>query len=137
MAKIAKGEPKFYTYKELHEVGINHYNDRGFCSVIAIAVACHVSYGKAYNTMKRNGRRDRDGASMLQIRCAVKELGYNIEEIEGFYGKQVKTMARRLSQNDNYMVLVRGHILAIRGGIVEDWTADRAHKVQRVYKITK
>ena len=126
-----------YSYKELARIGAKYYQDRRFCSVIAIATACNQAFGKAYHTMKRQGRPHAKGAQLFEIMGALKELGFTATKVTGFDGKQVKSMPNLLPRTGAYMVFIRGHVLTIRNGEVCDWTEGRAHRVVNVYKIER
>ena len=52
-------------------------------------------------------------------------------------GKTVATIGRMLPEQHKYLVFVRGHVLAISGGEVHDWTAGRKHRVNQVLRIEK
>lgn len=126
-----------YGYTDLLKIGKTYYNDSSFCSVISIATACNQAYGKAYHTLKREGRRDNQGVLLPQIMNAIDKLGYKATLVDGFENKQVKSMPSLLGKTGSYMVFIRGHVLTIRDGEVCDWSDGRAHRVKRVYKIEK
>ena len=128
---------KEYSYQELAKIGAKYYQDRNFCTVVALAVTCQQSFGKAYHTMKRLGRQDKHGAQYGLIYKAVEILGFKAEKIEGLYGKQVKSVTKLLPRTGLYMVHVRGHVLAVRNGEVVDWTEGRAHRIINCYKIER
>ena len=128
---------KEYSYQELVRIGQKYYKDARFCSVIAIATACNQAFGKAYHTMKRQGRPHAKGAQMFEILGALKELGFNANRVSGFEGKQVKSMPSLLPKTGSYMVFIRGHVLTVKNGEVCDWTEGRAHRVVSVYKIER
>ncbi len=126
-----------YSYKELARIGAKYYHDNNFCTVVALAVTCQQSFGKAYHTMKRLGRKDGKGAILPVTHKAIEILGYKAEQIDGLYGKQVKSLPKLLPRNGMFMVHVKGHVLAVRNGEVVDWTEGRAHRIIRVYKIER
>jgi len=128
---------KEYSYQELSTIGRKYYNDVNFCSVISIATACHTSFGKAFHTMKREGRQTRKGVLKLQIIEGVEKLGFKAIPLNGFEGKQVKSMPNLLPRTGAYMVFIRGHVLTIKEGVVCDWSDGRAHRVKQVFKIER
>jgi len=115
-----------------HRLGEN--ND---CTVKAVAIACQVTYDEAHGYLKSLGRKWGRGHHWAGNGHGYTErldkLGIEGEEIE-FKSKTVKTLARELTKG-HYMVKVRGHVLAIIDGKVEDWTAGRQHRVLKVMKI--
>lgn len=125
---------KHYTYEELRAIGKKYYNDAGFCAVIAVAIACKTSYGKAHAMLEREGRVNGQGTAKWMIDTVINKMGYKLSEVDGFYNKQVKSLTAHF-KSGVYVVYVRGHVLTIRNGIIEDWTAERAHRVIKVYKI--
>jgi hypothetical protein len=128
---------KNYTYEELRAIGMKYYNDVNFCSVISIATACQTSFGKAFHTMKREGRKTRKGVLKPQIIEGVEKLGFKAIPLNGFEGKQVKSMPNLLPRTGAYMVFIRGHVLTIKEGQVCDWSDGRAHRVKQVFKIER
>jgi len=107
------------------------------CTVKAVAIACQVPYEEAHEYLRSIGRKWGRG-HRWQINGhgyaeRLDKLGIEGEEIE-VKSKTVKTLARELTKG-NYMVKVKGHVLAIVDGKVEDWTAGRQHRVLKVMKI--
>jgi len=59
--------------------------------------------------------------------------------------KDLMTLTHNLTPNNqhmylergNYILGVRGHVLAVKNGFVEDWTEGRKHYVDKIWKITK
>lgn len=127
----------YKTYDEMRRIAVKYYNDMNFCTVIALSVCCNVGIGKAYHTMKRLGRKDRQGAKYGTIQKAVVELGYTCKTIDGLYNKQIKSLPNLLPSKGLFMVHVRGHVLAVRDGKILDWTEGRAHRILTAYEIVK
>lgn len=124
----------YKTYDEIKRIGRKYYNDKGFCAVVAVAVACGVGFGKAYHTLKRQGRIHGNGTYTRDIMQALETLGMKMTPIEGVHGRQVRTMPKVLGKG-MFIVFIRGHVLTIRDGQVVDWTEGRAHRVIHAWKI--
>ena len=126
------------TYDELVKVGRKYYADKNFCSIVAIASVCNMSFGRAQRKMKELGRKKQGGASWWQIQEVVERRGFVVTEvsIKGY----VRTAPKKLDSNCNYLLVSVGHVTAVMGGVVNDWTADAGQKnklIVRAFKITK
>ena len=60
-------------YRRLADVAKEVYNDKGCCGVIAVAIYCDVSYGKAHAALARAGRKNRCGTHYSHMTAAIKE----------------------------------------------------------------
>ncbi len=132
------------SYAELAKVGRRYYNDTNFCTVIALAVACDIPFGKAYHTFKRAGRQHRRGTMVRQAYGALREFGREMKlDIEKTMEWENRTVNQMLKDVKNwkgrYFVYINRHVIAIRDGVCEDWTALEKccrRKVVDVYKIS-
>lgn len=132
-----------HSFEELAQAGRRHYNDTNFCTVIALAVACDLPFGKAYHTFKRIGRKDRRGTYVSDQKKALskfnKKMVKDKDKTAMFQDKTVNQLLKDIANwKGRYWVYIRGHVIAIRDGVCEDWTAmERAcrRKVIDVYKI--
>jgi hypothetical protein len=127
----------YQSYDEMRRIAIKYYNDNNFCTVIALAVCCNVGIGKAYHAMKRAGRKDRKGAVYHVTYSALHALGYREKVVHNIYGVQVRSITKHLPNKGMFMVHVKGHVLAVRDGVILDWTEGRRHKVLMVNEIVK
>jgi len=133
------------SYDELAKQGRRYYNDTNFCTVIALAVACDLPFGKAYHTFKRVGRQHRRGTLRRQAWDALAEFGrdMNMDEQKQaeWEGRTVNQMLKDCKHwKGRYFVYINQHVIAIRDGVCEDWTASERcckRKIQAVYKIGK
>ena len=109
---------------------LNEDND---CSVKALAIAARVSYAMAHKACAKHGRKPKRGMYTQDIletashtlNCRV-ELKIDLRQRNGSR-YTVKTIAPLLNKG-HYLVFVRGHVLAVVDGKVEDWTANRRDK---------
>lgn len=124
-------------YEELKRVASSYYKDHNYCTVIALAVTCNLKFGKSKAIMSRNGRVTGKGACLPIIEQAIAEAGHRVVKKSYSVGGTMSTVASRLDSSKTYMVFVRGHVAAVRDGIVQDWTEGRRHRVQVVWEIEK
>ena len=131
-----------HTYSELAKIGNRYYGDTNFCSVLAIAVVADISYGKAFHAYKRAGRRKRQGTYIQMQNKIVKEFNLKMtpdfDKMAIYQGKTLNNVLNACKNwSGRYLVYVRGHVLAIRDGICEDWTAEGSRrKVTTIYKVS-
>jgi len=111
------------------------------CSVIATAIVCRTTYKVAHQTLFSHGRVNRKGVSNHVIRQAVKSRGFKVSMAQPDRqpnGSKYtpKTVGRRFNRG-YYLVFVNGHVLAMVNGEVEDWSQNRRHHVNQVYKVVR
>lgn len=123
-------------FEQLWHTAQKYYNDTNCCTVIAVATVLNQSYGKARFKMQKAGREHRKGTIAFLYHEVIRRSGYNLDWVDGYKGHHVKTMGSKLSQG-TYLVQVRGHVLAMVDGVINDWSKDRSLRVITVYKVTK
>jgi len=65
---------------------------------------------------------------------ATEHLGLVWTKVEADWtGVTVNSVAKFLKPSRKYLIHVRGHALAYANGEVQDWTADRKHRIEAVY----
>ena len=82
------------TYKDapkIYDVAQKYYNDRGYCSVVALAIAAGIGYGKAFHTYRRLGRRRGTGTNRCMQEHALALFGLELEAIPHAYGCKTTT----------------------------------------------
>lgn len=119
--------------------------DSNYCAVIALAYATGESVEKAQEALSLAGRPIGEGATRPQIFNALNELGYhwwndNESEIGKRLSKcvtvnQCDRVANSGDESDSFLVIVKGHILAISNKRVQDWTRDGKHRVRDVIRV--
>ena len=112
-----------HSYQELDKVARKYYGDRGFCSVIATAVACDLSFGTALKFSKQAGRKHRQGSNWLMIEEMCRLGGKRLVRCHDF-GKTLTTSERNAPKLGRFIFLVSGHVAAMRDGVLEDWSAE-------------
>jgi hypothetical protein len=118
--------------------------ERNDCTVKAVSIACQIPYSEAHGYLKALGRRKGCGwfPNNHQRRKRGHVSGY-IDNLDflGIEYERVSVVSKTVSQIEkelrtgHYMVHVRGHVLALVDGKVQDWTEGRRHRIVSVYKI--
>ena len=114
--------PHYIEYEELARNGIKYF-DRNFCTVIALATVCDLSYRRAYKKLEREGRKKGRGTYPFEYHQAIKKQGYRIDRVD-FRKDGVRTLAQAQKKytSGKYLVETRKHISAIVNGDLNDWT---------------
>lgn len=125
-------------------------NDNNCCTVIATAIAFNQPFEKVQKDFFQKGYRKKGKGFYFfdHVEKISKDYGFKIEWIADNYeeysqntvkstfnkGLTPKTVADYLDLN-TYFVGTKGHVFALKGGIVEDWTRNRKHYVQRIVRV--
>jgi hypothetical protein len=131
-----------HSYAELAKIGRRYYGDTNFCSVLAVAVVADISYGKAFHAYKREGRRTRTGTHVYTQQRVLK--GFKLtskldcDKTAIYQRKTLNNVFKDCKRwTGRYLIYVSGHVLAIRDGVCEDWTAEGSRrKVISIYKVS-
>ena len=128
-----------HDFNKLKHVALKYYNDNNCCSVIAVAVAAKIGFGKAYNAMKREGRKDRKGAYFVQYEAALNKLGYKVEQRQLYIGKTLASAKRLCPKKGTFLINTRRHVTCIRDGVMVDWAADNnsRKRIVAVHEVIK
>ena len=149
------------TFEELESVG-NGRNERNDCSVIAVALTCNVPYEYAHEALREAGRRDRGTVPNWVILQAINSIGgtigksYIFELEKNSDGRKTgevvnpdgqvvryivnhavtcRTIEKYADPDKRYLVFVRGHVLAVVDGKVQDWTEGRRFVVRSMMEV--
>lgn len=116
------------------------------CTVIATSVVTGWSYNKSHKVMANEANRKKGQGAYYEIwmKRYMKYHGFEYQEVDlkpiikkkgsGLTGK---TVAQWLPKRGRFIVMMRGHVAAIKAGKLHDWTQDRKNRVLRVYKVRK
>lgn len=96
-------------------------NDKNNCAVIAVTVITGKHYDDVYDVFRYFGRRHGKGVCQYTTYAVLRFLGYNLERVERM-PKTVNQCGNKLSKNKSYLIRTRGHILAMKAGVIHDWT---------------
>jgi len=117
------------TYETLSRVARLYYpKEKGYCAVIAVALAGKVTFGKARSYLFKEGRKDGKGTPQLWTYKVLNKLGYGIHEYTGSYPKTLATAARVLPKLGTFTIHTRGHISVVQDGVLQDWSANGSRK---------
>ncbi len=134
-----------YTYEQLRKVAKVIYKDKGFCTVIATAIACKVSYGRAYGELAFHERKHGKGSVANQYEYAIEGLGCTIKEVYCFYKnfKETKPQSfskiiKTLSRDKIYLITTKRHVTCMINGKIEDWMdSRRKHGVYSIKEVIR
>jgi len=118
------------------------FGEKNDCAVLAVAVVCNASYEEAHATLKRLGRKDGKGTPVEVIFAAVRALGCHVT-----FGDRINHNGRNMQRltvrrvgaaipKGRWLVLCRGHVLAVKDGEVMDWTDGRRHQARFAWQVS-
>ena len=136
-------ERKQVDYESLKQASRHYAGERGYCTVIALAIAAGVKFGKARAVMARAGRRSGNGASITAIHAGHRELGFKLELDMDLtmrcQRKGIRNIGHLLPSTGTFHVMTAHHISCFHNGELQDWAADDRtvnKRVQQVYRVT-
>jgi uncharacterized protein (UPF0264 family) len=105
------------------------------CGVKAVAVAAEIGYLSAWKACADLGRKRRGGTYTHIILKAIENNGKKVEQIKPL-AKTVRGLEKNLFTGI-YLCLVKGgkHIVAVKNGKAIDWTANRCHRICKMWKV--
>lgn len=153
MTRIKKSELA-EGYSAVRTNGFGIEKGRNDCAVVAVSIACGVAYEYAHATMKLLGRVDDRATANYITRKALDHFGFDrvtvdMQEILNRYPlphcnvlKNVTTHHPRrfpgtFDSSKVYLFQTSGHILAMRDGIVHDWSVNNSLRVLGIEEIIK
>lgn len=98
------------------------FRERSDCTVMAWSNCFDAEYSASHAWMKKHGRKDRKGMNNLHIRQALE----NVEKAKvkiGPYSRKNRITLKRFCEEHpvgRYYILVRGHALCVKDGVVYD-----------------
>ena len=129
--------------------------DRNDCAVRAISLACDVPYAEVHALLKKLGRKEGKGTPLIASERAIMELGFRIRkwpfaEHRGMIAtypsphNRLHSITthhlRRFPQawagcHPNMIWITARHMLAVKDGVVRDWSINRALRVWHIWEI--
>lgn len=123
---------------DLYREARRSINDDNACVPTALAIVAGRDAGEVNATMVRDGAR-KPGRGVRQgvyFDWAERKLGLTFHKLDAEWkGVTVKSVTKHLDPTCSYLVSVPGHVLAVVGGEVQDWTNDRKHRVEAVHAV--
>ena len=141
LRKLTRIKRHVMTYEECVHTGLKHHNDDGFCSVVAMSVACEIAFSRARAIMaKMINRRNRRGTRRTDVLNLLELMGYKCEQVY-INSKTLKTAQRELATTKGaYYLYTRGHVSCVKDGVMQDWARSDIRpsnkRIESVYKIT-
>tara|TARA_R110000782_G_scaffold216160_2_gene303747 strand:- start:652 stop:1095 length:444 start_codon:yes stop_codon:yes gene_type:complete len=126
MKKPGKFKKKFtHSYAELAKVGRQNYRDKGYCAVIAAAVINDWSFGIAKAKLESRGYRHHCGGvyykDSLELYAEHGKVAIPVDPKK--FGKNLYAVSKNVPKDGRYVFHIKGHIAAVRNGVLEDWSA--------------
>ncbi len=111
--------------------------EKNDCTVWAVHKATGIAYPDVIALFAAEGRRKGRGARTAITLAVLKKLGFLVANVTERYAhiKTVRASGNRLPESHVYLVQVANHILCIRNGVVEDWSAGRVHRVKDIWAL--
>ena len=121
-----------HSYAELARIGKKYHNDTNFCSLVATCVATGKPFSKVYRAYRDAGRLAGRGTNVYHQTKVLLGFGKKLE-IDGHKTRAYKTLTSVANDchtwgEGTYWIYVRGHVAAVRDGILEDWSAVRKYR---------
>ena len=130
-----------HSYAELSHVGSKYHKDTNYCSLVATCVATGQPFSKVFRAYKDEGRRVRKGTHRVTQDKVLSKFGKKLT-VDGSKTYAYATLAGVANDchawgEGVYWIYVRGHVAAVRDGVLEDWSAIRKYrgKVISIFKI--
>ena len=154
MPAIKTNTPKSSAFVELREKtkALNETND---CSVKALAIVTGLGYEPCHAALKNAGRRDRDGATVKQMRMALLALGFIAKYDREFPSDMISTypqahqilkgltthhpvrFSKQWADVRPCLLMQTRHVSAFVDGRVHDWAEGTARRVTEVWFVEK
>ena len=116
------------TYLELRKVAEKYHNDRGYCTVLATATVCEMSFSKTFYKLQATGRKTRTGIYQPQYFDLIKARGFDIVKLRDFRRCPVSQVLKQIPKKGKFLVNIRQHVIAVVDGVINDWTEDEYHR---------
>jgi hypothetical protein len=130
-----------HSYAELARIGQTYHKDKNFCSLVATCVATGKPFSKVFRAYKAEGRRVRSGTHKVTQGIILRGFGRKLVADES-KTRAYSTLAGGANDCHTwgagvYWIYVRGHVAAVRDGVLEDWSAIRKYRgrVITIHKI--
>ncbi len=121
-------------------IGTMPHTDRNNCTVVANSIAFDMSMEDSYNLLKKHGRKDNKGFAysfFVKNRHINGKIANPVREINSKRVDEytVNNIMPYLDKEGVYIVAVRGHVFAVKNGVVLDRFVRPRQKVELLYKV--
>lgn len=125
------------------------FNEHNDCTVVATAITFGVPYKLAHEVLRKMGRKQGRGVrywlildELAERISAITGKTYEItevdlEKIRAKKGSGVTgmTVAEWLPKRGRFLCGSNGHVAAVRGGEMHDWSANRKTRITKILKV--
>lgn len=119
----------------VREIYAGYAGEKNDCAVRALSIAADIPYFQAHSLFRSYGRPDNRGTLNATIDALITE-NFNFYRVSYPTGdRPLLWQFAQLHAQGSYLVLVRGHAIALREGAVHDWREGPRRRVIRAYKI--
>ena len=120
-------------FKALESISnsIGEHND---CTVKAVAMFCNVRYMTAHKTLANLGRVKGRGTNMLYVKAAIESLSGRqlVPSWDEIKGHRTPATYVKLTKGKQALVVVRGHIIYMKDGVIHDHDGCNNRRIQEV-----
>jgi hypothetical protein len=109
-------------YEGLQRAAGHYRGERGYCSVIAFAVATGCKFGKAKSLFKHI-RAWNGGTHKQQTHPIYEKHGKIVRELNMGRGFMVSNSASRLPRQGTFLIYSAQHVSCLKDGVIQDWIA--------------
>ena len=112
------------------------YDETNDCAVVALAQTTGITYQDAHRACKREGRVNRGGMYMTELRRAFDRLGFTLDPYP-FEGKTLNTVVLSLPNCASFLINTTNHFTAYVNGKWLDHTPINRRRAVNVYQVIK
>ena len=128
--KVVSGLPIEFRARRMYGELIG---DKNFCVPLAASILLNISFDRMLNIASELGRRKGKGMSWRLINDMFWVLGFKLVKTNKYLGKTCKTLD--ISNKGNYLVDMKNHMAAWKGGELKDYSKYSRKRVKGVYRI--
>lgn len=141
-------------FNKAREISRRDSEDLNDCAVLALSLVTGEPYATVSAALSAYGRKKGQGTPNWMSRKYLKDSGFvlvreNIQNIiqtyprphcdvlKNFTTHHPRRFPGCVDPNKKYLAYTRGHVLAIIGGIVQDWSINSSLRVCKLYNVIK
>ena len=120
-------------FKALEAIS-NSMGENNDCTVKAVAMFCNVRYTVAHKALANLGRVKGRGTNMLYLKAAIHAISGKHPESsrEHIKGHRTPPTYRELTRGKQAIVVVRGHVIYIKDGVIHDHGNCNTRRIEEV-----
>lgn len=111
-------------------------SSKGICTAVALRMVGDITLKESIYYLTELTGKIPGEISWEEYLDAMKEVGYTLKEVDGWYNKSMKRFAESYPKG-RFLVSTRSgnHAAAIVDGKIKDWTKERRTRIYRVWKM--